>query len=242
MSSTNPSPQDPVVKLAPKGPGAPAHDDHDLSGPPSAETIKRGYEEDKYDTKTVLSVPLLVVLFFVLAFGTVTVLFSVYSKPTVDPKAHPQAKARNEADLNTRLGRIHRGGEVDQPRLEPLRMRSGEARAITRPELPTGNSPELHPEDLIPNKDRFPELYATDKGRIGLDKTMALDGDALKSLFKSSAPPLVEEASRFAPSGSNAGRGGEGSQVVVPKVPEVKPPAPKTTEPAPTPKGKENKK
>ncbi|MBP3957395.1 hypothetical protein J8F10_19285 [Gemmata sp. G18] len=226
MSSTNPSPQDPVVKLAPKEPGAPAHDDHDLSGPPSAETIKRGYEEDKYDTKTVLSVPLLVVLFFVLAFGTVTVLFSVYSKPIVDPNAHPQAKARNEADINTRMGRIHRGGEVDQPRLEPLRMRSGDSRAITRPELPTGNSPEIHPEDLIPNEKRFPELYATNKEKVGLDKTMALGNDALKTLFKSSAPPLSEEASRFVPSGSNAGRGAEGSQAAAPKAPETKQPAP----------------
>ena len=39
------------------------------------ETIARGHEIDAYDTNSVLSVPLLVVLFFVLAFGTVSMIF-----------------------------------------------------------------------------------------------------------------------------------------------------------------------
>src|SRR5580698_10287950 len=81
--------------------------------------IKRGHEIDTYDTKSVLSVPLLVVLFFVLAFGTVTIVFSFVSKSEVDPKANPQAVAENSPPLNERLDRLKRngGGPKDQPHL-----------------------------------------------------------------------------------------------------------------------------
>ncbi len=229
MSSTNPT-----------GHG---HDSH-ASGPPSAETIKRGYEEDVYDTKTVLSVPLLVILFFVLAFGTVTVLFSIYSKPTVDPNAHPQAKARNQADVNARLDRIGRGKEVDQPRLDQAdRLDSRyDPRAITRPKLQDGNSRHLHPEDLILTKDGSPEVYVTDKGRVGLDKTMTLGNEVLKNLFKTQVTGSKPDDSQFVPTAANAGRGAEGSLVVVPKLPEAKQPEPKKTpEPAPMPKPKGGK-
>src|SRR4051812_36506717 len=83
----------PSTPLAPKVPGSPAADEHDTSGPPAPEVIKRGYEEDVYDSKTVLSVPLLVILFFVLAFGTVSVIFYFIAYPkNGDPNAHPQAK------------------------------------------------------------------------------------------------------------------------------------------------------
>ena len=233
---------DPVNVLAPKAPGQPSHDDHDTSGPPAPEVIKRGYEEDVYDTKTVLSVPLLVILFFVLAFGTVTVLFSIYSKPTVDPAAHPAAKARNEEELNKRLGHIGRGKEIDQPRLEPLKLRAGDSRAITRPELSVqeGNSPELHPEDLIPNKDRYPELYAA--GGTALDKTLGLSDDELKALpaFKSSGLAAPHEAGRQVSGGASAGRGPD---ALPPKPFDAKKSDPKTPTPAPTPKekGKEGK-
>src|SRR3569832_1081831 len=92
-------------------------DDHGPSGPPPAEVIARGYEADGYDTRSVLSVPLLVILFFVLAFGTVTVIFSFIAYPKADPKAHPGAVERNKAPLDQRYARIHRGAkDVDQPR------------------------------------------------------------------------------------------------------------------------------
>lgn len=210
---------DPVNQLAPKEPGAPSADDHDTSGPPAPEVIARGYEEDVYDAKTVLSVPALVVVFFVLAFGTVTVLFSFISKPAADPNAHPQAKARNEADLNARLHRIGRGREVDQPRLEPLRERESrgkaDATAITRPEKPGVNSPELHPEDLIPNKDRHPELYQG--GGVSLDKVFAVSDEGLKGLFKSSSAPLSEDPPYSSYSGSDAGRSAHRGRVVQPE-------------------------
>ncbi len=241
--SQNPG-ADPVKVLAPTQPGSPPADDHDVSGPPSPATIKRGYEEDVYDAKTILSVPLLVILFFVLAFGTVTVLFSIYSKPGVDPDAHPQAKARNQAGVTERLGRIGRGKEVDQPRLDQadrLDTRHNPF-SITSNKLKDGNSRHVHPEDLIPSKEGTRELYDTARG-TPLDKTLALDNAALKAMFQSSAPPLPDEASRHVPSGANAGRGAEGSLVTLPKAPEAKQPEPKKApEPIPPPKPKEEKK
>ena len=50
-------------------------------------------------------------------------------------------------------------GDPKQARLEPLKLREGDPRPITRPELPTANSPELHPEDIRPDPKRFPPLY-----------------------------------------------------------------------------------
>lgn len=231
--SQNPG-ADPVKVLAPTEPGAPAADDHDVSGPPAPEVIKRGYEEDVYDTRTVLSVPLLVILFFVLAFGTVTVLFAVYSKPTVDPNAHPQAKARNEADLNARIGRIGRGKEVDQPRLEPLRERTGPSRAITSPEKPGVNSPEFHPEDLIPTEDRYPQLYHG--GGVSLGTVMAYNDDQLKALFKSADRPAPHEAGRQVTGGASAGRGANKQPPQLPDDTKKEPKAP-----APPPKDKGGK-
>jgi hypothetical protein len=220
--------------------GAPAADDHGGIGPPAPEVIARGYEADTYENSTVISVPLLVLLFFVLAFGTVTIIFSfiAYPKNGVNPNAHPGAAGRNKEPLNERLGRIHRGGEVDQPRLEPLKKREGDARGMPRPETAEGNSPELHPEDLIPNKDRFPSLYAGGDGRLGLDKTMSLSDEGLKQYFSVQKAGTKPPVSQHVPTASNAGRGAEGSQVILPTTPNVPAPGPSS---APSPKDKEPK-
>ena len=217
----------------------PAHDDHAPSGPPSAEVIARGYEADGYDTKSVLSVPLLVVVFFVLAFITVTIIFSFIAGTVADPKANPWAVARNKAPLNERLGRTERGSkDVDQPRLEPLTVRRGgdQARAKNEPLLAEGNSPQLHPEDLIPTKDRFPELYANGQNRYGLDRTMTLSDEALKTLFPVQAGGARPADSQHVPTAANAGRGAEESVVAAPTLPKIPAPAPAPV-PPPNPKG-----
>jgi hypothetical protein len=229
MSSTNPT-------------SGTAHgDDHAPAGPPAPEVIARGYEADTYDAKSVLSVPLLVLLFFVLAFGTVTVIFRFIAYPAnINTRLHPGAAQRNKAPLNERLNRIGLGHEVNQPRLEPLKLRSGDARAIPRPELPdsAGNSPELHPEDLLPTKERYPELYAEGGKKVGLAKPMSLDNEALKKLFPVQKPGTALVGSEHVPTASNSGRGAEGASVVIPPTPNIPPPAPT---PAPPPKTKGGK-
>jgi hypothetical protein len=216
--------------------GLPPADDHSPQGPPPPEVIARGYEADVYDSKTVLSVPLLVILFFVLAFGTVTVIFSLIAYPmAVDDKAHPRAAERNKASLDDRLARIDRDPAKGdgQPRLEPLKRRSGDPRAISRPELPEGNSPELHPEDLRPTKDKFGSLFATEAGKIGIDKTMSLSNERLKELFPVQAAGSNPPNSQHVPTAANAGRGAGESQVVSPQLP---------TEPKKDEKGNKDKK
>ncbi|MBN9122070.1 MAG: hypothetical protein J0I06_23505 [Planctomycetes bacterium] len=217
----------------------PAADDHAPMGPPPPEVIARGYEADVYDAKSVISVPLLVVFFFVLAFGTVTVIFRFIAYPKADPRVHPAAAERNKRPLNERLAGIGHDDQAkqtrEQPRLEVLRQRTGGdlARAITRPETAEGNSPELHPEDLRATKEHYPALFQTGGGKYGIDKVLDLGDDKLKALFPVQADGSRPIDSQHAPSASNAGRGGGESPVVRPPVPKIegkKPEAPKKPE------------
>jgi hypothetical protein len=234
MSDTNPH-TDPVGHLAHTPPGTRAHDNHGSSGPPTKEVIERGYEADVYDTKTVLSVPFLVILFFVLAFLTVSAIFAIIAYPPGDPNARPLAVQQHQRRLNDRLMDNNRGPNhgTGQPRLEPLVIRDDkiDPRAITRPALPVadGNSPELHPEDLIVSgkegEKKYPALYGPLAKGIGLDKTMGLDDKTLARLFPVQKNGVGPTGSQHVPTGANAGRGAAGSTVVVPG-PQPKAPAP----------------
>jgi hypothetical protein len=220
MSTTNPAPGQP-----------PADDSHGF-GKPDAETVKRGYEIDRYDTTSVLSVPVLVVVFFVLAFFTTTILFWYFTNSVSFPNAHPQAVERNQVALNERLARINRGSkDVDQPRLEPLRQRGPNERAIPSPEVGQ-NPPYLHPEDIRAEPGRTPELFG--RAKTPIDKIIAA---ADKNLF-----PVQKEKSGPLPSTNvsteaNAGRGAGHAIAVMPELP-VLPEKPKND--APAPKGKDN--
>src|SRR6478672_5632901 len=101
MSTTNPQhgQTDPMGGLTAARADSPRADDHDVSGPPPAETIARGHEIDAYDTTSVLSVPLLVVLFFVLAFGTVSVIFYFIFPTPVETRTHPMAMEWNQKGI-----------------------------------------------------------------------------------------------------------------------------------------------
>jgi hypothetical protein len=211
----------------PQDAGTPGTSPNPYAGAVDPAAIARGHEIDAYDTKSVLSVPLLVILFFLLAFGSVTIIFSFISKSVDDPKANPQAVQENSAPLNDRMSGIHRtsGGPTDQPRLEPLRLRTGESRAITRPEMDTGNSPLLHPEDIRPSKHNTPELF--EGGPVSDDKTVTRISieDAMRLLLEKNqlhveksgtAPPQ----SSHVPTAANGGRGASESLAEPPKLPE----------------------
>jgi len=222
MNTTNPGqPPDPS-KLTHPEPGAPAADDHGGNGPPDASVIKRGYEADGYDTKSVLSVPLLVIGFFVLAFGTVTIMFGYFRRSEPEPTTSPQAADRNAAPLNERMARISRGSpDVDQPRLEPLKLREGASRSITRPETLTGNSPEYRPEDIRVSEKNTPTLYSA--GWVEKDKFAHIPINAAMDLalkggdiFKAAAVSTLPTASTHLPTAANAGRGAEKCAVTVP--------------------------
>lgn len=207
-------------------------DDHGGIGPPSAEAVRLGYEPDRYDTKSVVSVPILVILFFVLAFGTTTVVFMLMSKPGADPSANPLAVERNQANINERLTRTNRGShDVDQPRLEPLRARKGDPRAITSSQELDGNPPYLHPEDNRADAARTPELFRMgwvdpakkDTARVAISAVMDAPDKvtiaAGKPLFPTSKNGTRPPASDHTPSAANAGRGAENATSTPPKLP-----------------------
>jgi len=212
MSTTNPrpggAPADSVGGYAPVAPGTHLADDHGASGPPPAETIARGHEIDAYDTTSVLSVPLLVVLFFVLAFGTVSVIFYFIFPSHVDPSAHPMAVERNKKEIS------ERHESIPQPRQDNFRELQGHSRSITSPEKPTGNSPSLHAEDIRVNPINTPSLYKTrwvDPGksfaRISIEDALALaiQNKDNKVLPVNKTPERPRE-SFSDPTASNAGR------------------------------------
>ena len=154
---------------------APLADDHGASGPPAAETIARGHEIDAYDTTSVISVPLLVVLFFVLAFGTVSVIFYFIFPTQEDPTAHPMAVERSKQGVS------ERHENIPSPRQDNFRELEGHTRSITSRERPGVNSVNLHPEDIRANPINTPALYKNgwvDPGksvaRISIDEALAL--------------------------------------------------------------------
>jgi hypothetical protein len=228
MATTDPGHghPDPLGELARTPPGADASNG---AGAPPAEVVARGHEADEYDAKSVISVPLLVILFFVLAFGVTTAMFWYFSTPPENPRANPQAVARNEAPLNERLARLGRGKEIDQPRLEPLKERAGYERAITSPEIPGVNSPELHPEDIFPSPTNTPALFKSgtvDAGKPGARTTITIDEAIKRSVQPNALParkdPVALISSWHVATAANAGRGAGASEVVEP-VPPVAP-------------------
>jgi hypothetical protein len=237
MSTTNPpaGPQNPggdaprpVTGPTPgSGPTWPANaaygrapDDHAGGGGANPEAIRAGHEADLFMVKPIMSIPLAVVIAFIVAFAVAAGVF-VYvmnegTRP--DPFAHPEAVARGNEPLNERLARIDRAGrekneqrEVDQPRLEPLRRLEANGRYTTQPELPTGNSPYIHPESIMP--DRVPGLQQAEY--VGPEKKYARIpiGDAIrvaagsKEMFPVQKTPSNPIGAAHRPSYSAAGRG-----------------------------------
>jgi hypothetical protein len=228
MSTTNPEhgrpPADPVGGLAPIAHGSPRADDHDVSGPPAADTIARGHEIDEYDATSVMSVPLLVVLFFVLAFGTVSVIFYFVFPNPADPNAHPLAVEDNKKDIPDRHG------QVPDPPLDNFRPLEGNSRSITSAERPTGGSPWIHPEDLRVNATNTPALFrsgwldpAKTRARVTIDEAMDIATRKDSKVLKAREVPAAPAASLNMPSAANAGRGGEGESKAVPPKDPVAP-------------------
>ena len=229
MSTTNPSP-----------PGSHGAGDH--YGAPavgaSAESIKAGHEPDAFAVKPIMSIPIAVVATFVVAFAVAAGVFAFFAKEMhyTSPLAHPEGVARGSAPLMDRLERIDRAGsngdkrrEVDQPRLEPLKLLTGDGRFTTQLELPTGNSPQIHPEEIFP--DRVAALQRTEYtdnskkfARIPIGEAMKLAVEG-KGMFPVQANPSSPAKTADKPSTSNGGNG------MMPAVP--KPPAPPAPAPAP---------
>jgi hypothetical protein len=148
--------------------GGHGHGEFVLAGP----THNYEYEPDQFAVKTILAVPVAVIITALIAFGITWVLFSNIFDPRIqDPPDNSAAAARNAAPQNDRFGRISStdpNAEVQQPRLEGLEKtevyprdgnkENAEGRNLITSQMSTtqrtkeGNSPKYHADDLRPDR------------------------------------------------------------------------------------------
>ncbi|HJZ56485.1 MAG TPA: hypothetical protein VKE74_16080 [Gemmataceae bacterium] len=222
--------------------GAP--DEHAGGGGVNPEAVQAGHEPDAFYVAPILSIPLAVVITFVVAFTAATIAFLYLTAPRTDPLAHPGAAKAADAGTNEQLARVERKGldgnpdiKSDNARLEPLRQLEADGKTITRPPLAHGyNSPELHPEDVNPvlRPDKVPTLQTSEGGKLSIADAMAQatgeKRDAILPVRKDQVRPAPSDRR---PSGANAGRGDVPPaplQAAEPKKPEDKKPEEKKPE------------
>ncbi len=248
MSTTNPPPGAPIPPgsapgAGPNWPADAAHgsapDEHGGGGGVNPEALKLGHEPDVFAVKPIMSIPFAVVVTFVIGFGVAAGVFAYVKgqadKP--DPFAHPAGLARGNASLNDRLARIDQKGatsvksEVDQPRLETLKRLAGNDKGqthqfTTQPEIPTGNSPWIHPEDIQPGRvANLQRAGYTNKekttARIPIEDAMKLIVE--KGMLKAAPNGQRPQGTADRPTEANGGRGG---LPAAPKAEAAKAPAP----------------
>ncbi|MFO0805049.1 MAG: hypothetical protein U0791_18240 [Gemmataceae bacterium] len=136
------------------------HGDEPALGAVNPDALKAGHEPDNtFAVKPILGVPLAVVVTFVIAFTVAAGAFAYWSRTETDRYAHPEAVEAAKKGTNDRLAAIDRAGlhkndlrQVDQPRLEPLKRLEADGMYHLRVPMPTGNSPEIHPEEIKPDR------------------------------------------------------------------------------------------
>lgn len=203
------------------------HGDEPALGAVNPDALKAGHEPDNtFAVKPILGVPLAVVVTFVIAFSVAAGAFAYWNnRNEPDRYAHPDAVERAKAKTNDRLDRIERAGlrandkrEVDQPRLEPLKRLEADGMFHLRVPMPTGNSPEIHPEEIKP--DRVAELQSAgyaDKdhkfAKIPIADAMRIAA-ADKAMF-----PVQKNGSKPTPTADkpSSSSGGAGVQPALPK-------------------------
>lgn len=240
---SGPTTDSPLVKLMVSMTGA-SGAEHE-SEPPGANlnALKAGHEADKFGVKGIVLVPVFVALVLAITYGIVTVTFNAINKPpaaerSVNSESEVVIK-RNAASTNDRFAMTNSvnpkeldGKVVPQPRLEYLKQTEGNDPSNYRSKLPlpTGNSPEIHPEDLRQSRYIDPATrrkllnetgwVVDDKiAHIPIDKAMEA---VLKKLPVRKDPVAVSGTSDGRAKQSNAGRGGPSQPIAAPEVPAAK--------------------
>jgi len=182
------------------------------------------YEPDWFPLKTILAVPVAVIVTGVLAFFTTSILFgTIFGVAEQNPSTFPIAAERGKASLNDRLTRMSSQdpkSEITQPRLEAMQIKKqtdhGDGFVLTsemttqQPAKSIANSPRYHPEDL--RADRWPQLntYSVTKDKniahIPVDKAIEiiLKGNLLPARKDAKPLPLYPEWDR--PKEANGGQ------------------------------------
>jgi hypothetical protein len=177
MAAIGGDPADPKKVVVVSLSGA-SHSEHDTDIPGAErDSVRAGHESDKFQVKSILAVPALLVAIVILAFGIVTALFvtqyhrfipetSGFNPQSADlnTKLADDGKTRVDRDINDRLARFgstapkdvpgQPGTAVPQPRLEYLKQTAPDDPAFERSKRPVEsptNTYEIRPEDLRPN-------------------------------------------------------------------------------------------
>ena len=194
-----------------------AGDDHGGSGGVDPQALRDKHEPASFDLKAVLSVPMAVVVSFVIAFATVTGIFMYVQSPAYQPKVTNPRAGDNARAINDRLGQIYEQGPVSHPRLEGLKQYNDEGNpAWMRSYEPAkgGEYAEFHPEYLrasrIPALNDYGWVEKDKVARVPIDRAIDLVLDpkfdkALKSVKEPVNLYAAKPAQR--PKMSNAGRG-----------------------------------
>ncbi|HEX3151876.1 MAG TPA: hypothetical protein VHR66_27640 [Gemmataceae bacterium] len=173
---------------------------------PTGPTHDLAYEPDTFAVKTILAVPVAVIITGVLAFVITSLIFSnIFAPSAYDvPPTVPAAAAENAAPLNDRLARMSSSdanAPIQQPRLEAMNRKQeypggmwGSVRGewITTQATKDGNSPHYHSDDL--RTDRFPATatFAKDPAtgliRVPVDKAIAMAADPTNADWTKALP------------------------------------------------------
>ena len=188
-------------------------DDHGGGGGVDPTSIRRGHEEDVSNVSAIWSIPIAVVVFVLLGLAAATGSFIYFTNRSPDPAANPVAVERNRASLNERLGRLGRAGQgsefPDQPRLEGLPQREGNAMMTSQVPLKDVNPPMFHPEDL--RASNFPQLNRAgwvEPGKVArIPITEAMSLSVKDHLFPVRKDPVKLTPAFEGATGANAGRG-----------------------------------
>lgn len=234
---TNPEPvqqrehahDSPLKQLAVTMSGA-SLDMHDTEPPgASGDSVRAGHEPDRFLARSVLYVPVLVVSVVVVAFATVTTLFTILvHKPAIDESANVAAVADSRSNINDRFAKISStdpNAPVKQPRLEYLKQQATEGDRdppylrSKRPIEAPGMTYEIYPEDLRPARYIDPTFkrkilvesaWLDDKksvARIPIDEAMVALIERHKLTIRKD-PVKLAATSEGRAKLSNAGRGG----------------------------------
>jgi len=136
------------------------------------ESLKLGHEPDVVDARTILYVPIAIVITFAITFGVVSWIIS-NTRITDEPRpGNPLAAERfrkpvDQPMLNKRLGTMSStdpAATVKAPRLEGLTQMTTENVPYLQSSPPTkeGNSPQYYPEAMRPDSSHSKDLGLQD--------------------------------------------------------------------------------
>ncbi|MEZ6143786.1 MAG: hypothetical protein R3B84_24740 [Zavarzinella sp.] len=223
-----------------------------LTGP----AHKMPYEPDKFDSKPILAVPIVVIITGIIGFAITSILFAnVFGPDPLEPAQNQMAAERNSAPLNDRMERISStdpNATVKQPRLEGFRLSTENATVTSGTEIkPSKNSRYVTPWELLPQNyksDRSatqPDLMTFQpleggKYKLPIDKVLELLANTNKIEAAAGAATIDVHAPVDRAKESNAGhRITEVLKAADLSKPAPVPPAPKK-QPVPEPNNKGN--